>query len=353
MMDIMMNHRTLSRLYGFLGFLSTIILGVPVSDKIESSKTESQVTTIEFEHNGIFVPVDFVDGEVMVSESELARIFNKNQSTVNRRLKELEKRLEGNVLAKYADLHMSRNTLSGKQHVRKYNIEYFIRLGYMFDGEAAEKFQVWATEHLKNIITKGVSADSAVLETLTPDQQREAVLAPQRAMLKGKGLHAWFTELASQASDYKPSEHIHFVSSCINDSYCMVVGMDAQKLVASRLNPNDAFMGVKSFSGNKPKAEEAKVARNFLSEKELVLWEQLLLGVYVSMQGRLAMSGGFCMKDLTKAILDQGKVMMGSPHQSNPSFIRSKDVSNMVDREFNAWKQKENKVVQLTLPEVK
>ena len=106
-----------------------------------------------FSLNGVDVDPKFKDGEVWLSASHIAKLFNKNSSTVHKHLKELEKRLEKHVSAKVAFFATTaEKCVSGHQHAKYYNIDYLIRIGYIFNGEVADAFQDWATSTLKREI---------------------------------------------------------------------------------------------------------------------------------------------------------------------------------------------------------
>lgn len=61
-----------------------------------------------------------------------------------------------------------------------------------------------------------------------------------------------------------------------NKIYYAIHGETAAEVIYHRADVEKEFMGLTTFSGNQPTLKEAKIAKNYLNEKELKAMGQLV-----------------------------------------------------------------------------
>lgn len=110
--------------------------------------------------------------------------------------------------------------------VRFYSLDVIISVGYRVKSQRGVQFRIWATNILKEFMKKGFAMDDERLKEI--------------------GGGGYFKELLERIRDIWASEK--------------------------------EFMGLMSFSGNHPTLKEAKIAKNYLEEKELRAMGQLVSG---------------------------------------------------------------------------
>ena len=87
-------------------------------------------------------------------------------------------------------------------------------------------------------------------------------------------------EIYATSIDYDPKveESIVFFKKVQNKIHYAVSGETAAEIIYNRADAEKEFMGLTTFTGNQPTLSEAKIAKNYLSEKELRAMGQLVSG---------------------------------------------------------------------------
>ena len=79
-------------------------------------------------------------------------------------------------------------------------------------------------------------------------------------------------EIYATSIDYDPKAEIsiQFFKKVQNKIHYAIHGQTAAEAIYTRADAEKEFMGLTTFSGSQPTLKEAVVAKNYLSEKELV-----------------------------------------------------------------------------------
>ena len=87
-------------------------------------------------------------------------------------------------------------------------------------------------------------------------------------------------EIYATSIDYNPKaeESILFFKKVQNKIHFAISGETAAEVIYNRADAEKEFMGLTTFNGNHPTLNEAKVAKNYLNEKELRAMGQLVSG---------------------------------------------------------------------------
>ena len=87
-------------------------------------------------------------------------------------------------------------------------------------------------------------------------------------------------EIYATSIDYNPKveESINFFKKVQNKIHYAVSGETDAEVVFHRADAEKEFMGLTTFEGNQPTLNEAKIAKNYLNEKELRAMGQLVSG---------------------------------------------------------------------------
>lgn len=109
-------------------------------------------------------------------------------------------------------------------------------------------------------------------------------------------------EIYATSIDYNPKaeESIIFFKKVQNKIHYAISGETAAEVIYHRADAEKEFMGLTTFEGNQPTLKEAKVAKNYLNEKELRAMGQLVSG-YLDFAERQAERGiAMTMQDWAK-----------------------------------------------------
>ncbi|MEG1301851.1 MAG: RhuM family protein, partial [Erysipelotrichaceae bacterium] len=162
-----------------------------------------------------------------------------------------------------------------------YNLDMIISLGYRVKSAIATHFRRWATDRLKEYMIKGFAMDDDRLKELGGGGYFKELLERIRDIRASeKVFYRQVLEIYATSVDYNPKADvsIQFFKRVQNKIHYAVSGETAAEVVYHRADAEKDFMGLMTFSGEQPTLHEAKVAKNYLDEKELRAMGQLVSG---------------------------------------------------------------------------
>lgn len=111
------------------------------------------------------VDVRFQDETVWLTQAQLVDLYQSSKANVSEHIKNI---FDEGELDKNSVVRKFRTTASdGKNYeVNYYNLDMIISLGYHIKSNIATKFRIWATDRLREYITKGFVIDSERLKNL-------------------------------------------------------------------------------------------------------------------------------------------------------------------------------------------
>ena len=97
-----------------------------------------------------------------------------------------------------------------------------------------------------------------------------------------KVLYRQVLDLYATSVDYDPKsdESIQFFKIVQNKLHYAAHGHTAAEVIYERANAEEPFMGLTHFSGELPSLKDAKIAKNYLSESELKILNNLVSGYF-------------------------------------------------------------------------
>ena len=131
------------------------------------------------------------DGDtVWLSLEQMAELFQRDKSTISRHIKNIYDERElvrESTVAKFATVQKEGNR-QVERAIEYYNLDVIISVGYRVKSIQGTRFRQWATERLKEYITKG----------FTMDDDR----------LKGNAVGNYWKELLDRIRDIRSSEKV-------------------------------------------------------------------------------------------------------------------------------------------------
>lgn len=162
------------------------------------------------------VDVRFQDETVWLTQAQLVDLYKSSKANVSEHIKNIfdESKLDKNsVVRKFRTVRTEGDRQVGRE-LEYYNLDIIISLGYRIKSNIATKFRIWATDCLREYITKGF------------------------AIVQNK---------------------LHYAAH----------GNTAGEVIYYRVDGDKPFVGMTNFKGKQPTQAEAMVAKNYLSQKEL------------------------------------------------------------------------------------
>ena len=224
--------------------------------------------------------VTFDNETVWLSLDQIANLFQRDKSTISRHIKNVfeEGELERNsVVANFAT-----TAADGKKYqVDYYNLDVIISVGYRVKSQRGVQFRIWASEIIKEYMKKGFAMDDARLKKLGGGGYfRELIERIRDIRASEKVFYRQVLEIYATSIDYNPKaeESITFFKKVQNKIHYAVSGETAAEVVYHRADAEKEFMGLTTFEGSQPTLNEARIAKNYLNEKELRVMGQLVSG---------------------------------------------------------------------------
>jgi hypothetical protein len=224
------------------------------------------------------VDVRFQDETVWLTQAQLAELYQSSKANVSEHIKNI---FDEGELDKNSVVRKFRTTASdGKNYeVNYYNLDMIISLGYRIKSNIATKFRIWATDRLREYITKGFIIDSERLKNLGGGNHWKELLDEIRDIRSSeKVLYRQVLDLYATAEDYDPKtdQSQKFFAIVQNKLHYAAHGNTAGEVIYYRVDSDKPFVGMTNFKGKQPTQAEAMVAKNYLRQKELKVLNNLV-----------------------------------------------------------------------------
>lgn len=242
----------------------------------------SEVIIYQSEDGETRIDVKFIGETVWLSQQQLCELYKSSKANVSEHIKHI---FEDGELDEESVVRKSRTTAAdGKSYnVTYYNLDMIISLGYRIRSVIATHFRRWATERLKEYIIKGFTMDDERLKGNGGGAYWHELLERIRDIRSSeKVMYRQVLDLYATAVDYDPRSEIsvEFFKIVQNKLHFAVHGNTAAEVIFKRADADAPMMGLTSFKGNYPTLRDAQIAKNYLSENELKILNNLVSGYF-------------------------------------------------------------------------
>ena len=226
------------------------------------------------------IDVRFDEDTLWLTQMQMADLFGVQKAAISKHLKNI---FESEELIENAVVSILETTAAdGKNYPTKYyNLDAVIAVVYRVNSKRATAFRIWATNILKDYIKKGFAMDDDRLKELGGGGYFKELLERIRDIRASeKVFYRQVLEIYATSIDYDPKAEVSvlFFKRVQNKIHYAVSGETAAEVIYHRADAEKDFMGLMSFSGEQPTLREAKIAKNYLDEKELRAMGQLVSG---------------------------------------------------------------------------
>ena len=123
-----------------------------LNDKIVIYQTNDGKTSID---------VKLENDTVWLSQSQMAELFEKDQSVIARHISNVFKEGE---LEQTSNMHILHNTFSKYKPTKVYSLDVIISVGYRVKSQRGTQFRIWANRILKDYLVKGYAVNKVLTE---------------------------------------------------------------------------------------------------------------------------------------------------------------------------------------------
>ena len=235
---------------------------------------KSEIVIFKTADEKISVDVRFEGETVWLTQAQLVDLYGSSKANVSEHIKHI---FEEEELTKEATVRKFRTVQTeGSRNVEReveyYNLDMIISLGYRIKSKVATQFRQWATKRLNEYIRKGFTMDDERLkEAGGGDYWKELLSRIRDIRSSEKVMYRQVLDLYATSADYNPksAESVAFFKMVQNKLHYAVNRQTAAEIIYDRADSEKDFMGLTSFKGADVTLEDVRIAKNYLSEKEL------------------------------------------------------------------------------------
>ena len=298
----------------------------------------NQIIIYQGEDGETRIEVKFTGETVWLSQQQLCELYNTSKANLSDHIKHI---YEDGELDEDSVVRKFRTTAAdGKSYnVNYYNLDMIISLGYRIRSVIATHFRKWATERLKEYIIKGFTLDDDRLKGNGGGAYwRELLDRIHDIRSSEKVMYRQVLDLYATAVDYDPRSEIsiEFFKIVQNKLHFAAHGNTAAEVIFKRANADAPMMGLTSFRGDHPTLRDALITKNYLSENELKILNNLVSGYFdfaeIQAMKRRPMYMDDYVKQLDMILSSTGEALLDGP--GSVSHLQAMDRAREEYRKF-------------------
>jgi hypothetical protein len=218
-----------------------------------------------------------VAGNVWLSAIQLGELFERDKSVIAKHIRAIYE--SGELSREATSANFAEVRSEGSRTVRRsfefYNLDMVLAVGYRVQSHRGVQFRAWATERLREYLVKGFTMDDERLKNPPGPGQVDyfdELLARIRDIRSSERVF-WrkVLDIYATSVDYDPSAEASkkFFATVQNKMHWAIHGQTAAEVVVRRADASKPNMGLTSWTGARPKPQDAAIAKNYLSAEEL------------------------------------------------------------------------------------
>jgi len=218
--------------------------------------------------------VKFQGETVWLTQKQMAELFQKDVRTISEHISNVYE--EGELTPEPTLRNFRIVQSEGKRQVERdvahYNLDVAISVGYRVKSHRGVQFRIWATQRLREYIVKGFTLDDERLKRAGGGNYFDELLARIRDIRSSEKMF-WrkVLDIYATSIDYDPTEEAtqRFFATVQNKMHWAAHGNTAAEIVHARADASRPNMGMTNWLGEKPRKDEAAIAKNYLTPEEL------------------------------------------------------------------------------------
>lgn len=290
------------------------------------------------------INVKFEDETVWLSQQQMALLFQTSRTNIVEHIKHIYEEGELEQLSTCRNFRQVQTEGNRKveREIPFYNLDMIISLGYRVKSIVATQFRRWATELIKEYLKKGYALDDNRLKELGGGDYWKELLERIRDIRSSeKVMYRQVLDLYATSADYNPksAESIAFFKMVQNKLHFATHGNTAAEVIYNRADAEKDFMGLTTFSGDFPTKKDVVIAKNYLSEKELKVLNNLVSAYFDLAEINAIEHNTMYMSDYVEQ-LDKILSSTGKDILENAGSISHKQAVEKAEAEYQKFIQK-------------
>ena len=225
-----------------------------------------------------------INGSIWLNQLEIAELFDATKQNISKHIKNIfnDNELDENATVNYQLTVQKEGIRQVNRKTAFYNLDMILAIGYRVKSPRGMQFRNYATTILKEYLVKGFVIDDERLKNLGGGDYFKELLEKIRDIRSSeKVFYRQVLDIFATSVDYdsKNTEAVIFFKTIQNKMHYAIHSQTASELIFNRIDSNKTFMGLTNFKGDLPTLKEAKIAKNYLSQKELTNLNTLVSGI--------------------------------------------------------------------------
>ncbi len=246
---------------------------------------DNQIIIYQSEDGETRIDVKFSGETMWLSQQQMAELYQTTRTNIVQHIRNIyaDGELDEQATCKKFLQVRQEGSREVTRDIPFYNLDMIISLGYRIRSVIATHFRRWATERLKEYIIKGFTMDDERLKGNGGGAYWRELLDRIRDIRSSeKVMYRQVLDLYATAVDYDPHSDIsvEFFKIVQNKLHYAAHGNTAAEVIFKRANADAPMMGLTSFKGDHPTMRDAQIAKNYLSENELKILNNLVSGYF-------------------------------------------------------------------------
>jgi hypothetical protein len=300
--------------------------------------TNSEFIIFKTEDEKISVDVRMNDDTVWLTQDQMATLFERDRTVIVKHIGKIFLEGELDEKSNVQNLHIA----NSDKPVKFYHLNVVISVGYRVKSQRGTQFRIWATKRLNEYIRKGFTMDDERLKNLGGGGYWKELLQRIRDIRASeKVFYRQVLDIYATSIDYDPKadDAVAFFKKVQNKIHYAVHGQTASEVIFSRADAEKEYMGLMTFSGERPYLKDVTVAKNYLNEKELRALGQIVSGYLDFAERQAEREQAMTMKDWASH-LDRILTMSGEQLLQGAGTISHEQAIEKATTEYKKYQQK-------------
>ena len=263
------------------------------------------------------VQVVIKDDTIWCTQKAMSQLFGIGVPGICKHLGKIfdEGELTKEVVVSKMEITTQHGAIEGKtqkKDVEFYSLDAIIAVGYRVSSMKATRFRQWATKILNEYIRKGFVLDDNRLKQGTAvfgkDYFRELLERVRSIRASERRIWQQITDIYAECStdyDKKSPTTQDFYAMIQNRFHYAITGKTAAEIVFSSADHTQNHMGLKTWK-NAPDGRilksDVKIAKNYLSEKEIRQLERSVSGFFDYIEDLIERENTFTMTEFSESV---------------------------------------------------
>lgn len=256
------------------------------------------------------------DETIWLTQNRISELFGVQRPAITKHLKNIFEsgELEEKVVSSILEHTTQHGAIEGKTQTRSvkfYNLDAIISVGYRVNSSKATQFRIWATQLLKEYITKGFAMDDERMKNgryFGKDYFRELLERVRSIRASERRIYQQITDIFAECSidyDLKSDTTRNFYSHVQDKFHFAITGHTAAEIIYQNADAEKPLMGLMTYK-NAPDGRvlksDATVGKNYLQEDEIKKLERTVTAFFDYIERIIENRTGFSMESFAESV---------------------------------------------------